>query len=159
MKIKVICVGKLKEKYSKAAIDEYTKRLKRFCKIEIIEINDEKIPDNAKKSQEDLVLKTEGEKILKHIQKGEYIISLCVEGQNISSVDLADKIQGITLSGNSTITFIIGGSLGIYDEIKKLSDFKLSFSKMTFPHQLMRIILLEQVYRAFKINANEEYHK
>lgn len=159
MKIKIICVGKLKEKYLKDGILEYTKRLTRFCKTEIIEITDEKIPDNASKAQEDSILKTEGEKILKHIQKGEYIISLCVEGKNISSTELADKMSNITLSGTSTITFIIGGSLGIYEKIKNLSDFKLSFSKMTFPHQLMRLILLEQIYRAFKINSNEEYHK
>lgn len=159
MKIKIICIGKLKEKYLKDGILEYTKRLTRFCKTEIIEITDEKIPDNASKAQEDLILKTEGEKILKHIQKGEYIISLCVEGKNISSTELADKMSNITLSGTSTITFIIGGSLGIYEKIKNLSDFKLSFSKMTFPHQLMRLILLEQIYRAFKINSNEEYHK
>lgn len=159
MKIKIICVGKLKEKYLKDGILEYTKRLSRFCKIEIIEVNDEKIPDNASKSQEDIVIKNEGEKILKHIQKGEYIISLCVEGKNISSTDLADNLKSITLSGNSTIAFIIGGSLGIDEKIKNMSDYKLSFSKMTFPHQLMRLILLEQIYRAFKINSNEEYHK
>ena len=159
MKIKIICVGKLKEKYLKDGILEYTKRLSRFCKIEIIEVNDEKIPDNASKSQEDIVIKNEGEKILKHIQKGEYIISLCVEGKNISSTELADNLKSITLSGNSTIAFIIGGSLGIDEKIKNMSDYKLSFSKMTFPHQLMRLILLEQIYRAFKINSNEEYHK
>lgn len=159
MKIKIICVGKLKEKYLKDGISEYIKRLSRFCKTEIIELNDEKIPDNASKAEEDIVIKNEGEKILKHIQKGEYVISLCVEGKNISSTGLAEKINEITLSGLSTITLIIGGSLGIDDKIKNLSDFKLSFSKMTFPHQLMRLILLEQIYRAFKINANEEYHK
>lgn len=159
MKIKIICVGKLKEKYLKDGILEYTKRLSRFCKTEIIEVNDEKIPDNASKSLEDIVIKNEGEKILKHIQKGEYIISLCVEGKSISSTELADNLKNITLSGNSTITFIIGGSLGIDEKIKNMSDYKLSFSKMTFPHQLMRLILLEQIYRAFKINSNEEYHK
>jgi len=159
MKIKIICVGKLKEKYLKDGISEYIKRLSRFCKTEIIELNDEKIPDNASKAEEDIVIKNAGEKILKHIQKGEYVISLCVEGKSISSTGLAEKINEITLSGLSTITLIIGGSLGIDDKIKNLSDFKLSFSKMTFPHQLMRLILLEQIYRAFKINANEEYHK
>jgi len=159
MKIKIICVGKLKEKYLKDGILEYAKRLSRFCKTEIIEVNDEKIPDNASKSLEDIVIKNEGEKILKHIQKGEYIISLCVEGKSISSTELADNLKNITLSGNSTITFIIGGSLGIDEKIKNMSDYKLSFSKMTFPHQLMRLILLEQIYRAFKINSNEEYHK
>lgn len=159
MKIKIICVGKIKEKYLKDAIDEYSKRISRFAKLEIIEINDEKIPDNASKSEEEKVIKTEGEKIIKYILPKDYVIALCVEGKNISSEELADKFNEITLSGASCITFIIGGSLGIYEEIKKTSNFKLSFSKMTFPHQLMRVILLEQTYRAFKINANEEYHK
>ena len=117
----------------------------------------EKIPDNPNESQCAAILKTEGEKIKKHIEG--YAIALCVEGENISSEKLADKISSITLSGNSTITFIIGGSLGIDNDIKSLADFKLSFSKMTFPHQLMRLILVEQIYRAFKINANESYHK
>ena len=159
MKIKIICVGKIKEKYLKDAIDEYSKRISRFSNIEIIEINDEKIPDNASNAEEQKVIKTEGEKIQKYISPKDYVIALCVEGKNISSEELANKISDITLSGASNIAFIIGGSLGIYEEIKKSSNFKLSFSKMTFPHQLMRVILLEQIYRAFKINANEEYHK
>ena len=159
MKIKIICVGKIKEKYLKDAIDEYSKRISRFAKLEIIELADEKIPDNASKAEEEKVIKTEGEKIAKHLSPKDYIIALCVEGKNISSEELAQKFSDITVSGASSITFIIGGSLGIDEEIKKMSNFKLSFSKMTFPHQLMRVILLEQTYRAFKINANEEYHK
>ena len=149
MRIKIVCLGKLKEKY--------IKRISRFAKAEIIELPDEKIPDNPNQSQCTSILKTEGEKIKKHIEG--YVIALCVEGDNISSEKLAEKIGSITLSGNSTITFIIGGSLGIDDGVKALADFKLSFSKMTFPHQLMRLILTEQLYRAFKINANESYHK
>ena len=159
MKIKIICVGKIKEKYLKDAIEEYSKRISRFAKLEIIELGDEKIPDNASGAEEEKILKTEGEKILKHIAPKDYVISLCVEGKNISSQELAQKIDAVTLDGSSTIAFIIGGSLGLDNSVKSASSFKLSFSKMTFPHQLMRVILLEQVYRAFKINANEEYHK
>lgn len=159
MKIKIICVGKIKEKYLKDAIDEYKKRLSRFATVEITELSDEKIPDNPSKAQMDIVLKKEGDKILEKIGASDFLITLCVEGKNLSSEELAHKISDICLMGNSTITFVIGGSLGIREDIKNLSKLKLSFSKMTFPHQLMRVILLEQVYRSFKINANEEYHK
>ncbi|MBC8595321.1 23S rRNA (pseudouridine(1915)-N(3))-methyltransferase RlmH [Qingrenia yutianensis] len=159
MKIKIICVGKIKEKYFADGIKEYEKRLSRFCKFEICEVADEKIPDNASEKEALAVLDSEGAKIEKHIGKGDYIIALCVEGKNISSADLAKKFSEIQLSGKSGITFIIGGSLGICGRVKNMSDFRLSFSKMTFPHQLMRLILTEQIYRAFKINANEEYHK
>ena len=159
MKIRIICVGKLKEKYLKDAIAEYAKRLGRFCTFEICELNDEKIPDNASKAQCDAVLKKEAESILKNISKDSYVISLCVEGKSLSSEDFAGKIGDITLGGKSTIDFIIGGSLGLDVSVKSVSDFKLSFSSFTFPHQLMRLILTEQIYRAFKINSNEEYHK
>lgn len=159
MKIKIICVGKIKEKYFADGIKEYTKRLSRFCKLEICEAADEKIPDNASEKEALAVLDSEGAKIEKYIGKGDYVIALCVEGKNISSTDLAKKFSEIQLSGKSGITFIIGGSLGICDRVKNMSDFRLSFSKMTFPHQLMRLVLTEQIYRAFKINANEEYHK
>ncbi len=159
MKITVLCVGKIKEKFIADAMDEYIKRLKRFADIKIVQINDEKIPDNASCAQKNGILKCEGEKLMAHISKGDYVISLCVEGKALSSEDFADKISDITLNGFSSIVFVIGGSLGLFDEIKNMSKLKLSFSKMTFPHQLMRVILLEQVYRAFKINNNEEYHK
>lgn len=159
MKIKIICVGKLKEKYLKDGISEYTKRISRFADTEIIELADEKIPENYSEAEKQKVLSKEGEKIKKAIGKDDYLITLCVEGKIIGSEELAQKVSDITLSGKSTITLVIGGSLGIDEEIKKQSDFRLSFSKMTFPHQLMRLILLEQIYRAFKINANEEYHK
>lgn len=159
MKIKVICVGKLKEKYLKDAIAEYSKRLGRFCSFEVCELNDEKIPDNPSEAEVSKVLKAEGDAILKKISKDSYVIALCVEGKAMSSEAFADKIQSITLNGKSTIDFIIGGSLGLDNSVKALSDLKLSFSSFTFPHQLMRLILVEQVYRAFKINNNEEYHK
>ena len=159
MKIKIICVGKIKEKYFADGIKEYAKRLSRFCKLEICEASDVKIPDNASEKEALAVLDSEGAKIEKYIGKGDYIIALCVEGKNISSTDLAKKFSEIQLLGKSGITFIIGGSLGICDRVKNMSDFRLSFSKMTFPHQLMRLVLTEQIYRAFKINANEEYHK
>ena len=159
MKIRIICVGKLKEKYLKEAIGEYAKRLSRFCNFEICELNDEKIPDNPSESECKRVLKTEGDLILRHISKDSYVVALCVEGKAFSSEVFAQKIASVTLSGKSTIDFIIGGSLGLDDSVKSRSDLKLSFSSFTFPHQLMRLILAEQVYRAFKINSNEEYHK
>ena len=159
MKIRIICVGKLKEKYLKDAIAEYTKRLSRFATVEITELNDEKIPDNPSSPDEEKVLLNEGEKILRCISPGDYVISLCVEGELLSSEDFAKKLSGIALSGKSTICFVIGGSLGLHKSVKSRSDFRLSFSRMTFPHQLMRVFLTEQIYRAFKINANEKYHK
>ncbi len=159
MKIKIICIGKLKEKYLKDGIDEYIKRLGRFASIEIIELQDEKIPDNASNAQCEKIKSIEGDKILAKISNGDYVVSLCIEGRILSSEELALKLSDITLNGSSTIDFVIGGSLGLCDKVKMRSDFKLSFSKMTFPHQLMRLILCEQVYRAFKINANEQYHK
>ena len=159
MKIKIVCVGKLKEKYLKDAIDEYTKRLSRFCTARITELSDEKIPDNPSLAEEEKVLEAEGEKILKCISPSDYVISLCVEGKALSSEEFAQKLSDIALSGKSTICFVIGGSLGLSQRVKARSDFRLSFSKMTFPHQLMRVFLTEQIYRAFKINSNEKYHK
>ncbi len=159
MKIKIVCVGKIKENFYKEAVAEYVKRLSRFSKIEITELPDEKIPDNASDKENELVLKKEGELILSAIRNDEYVISLCVEGKKYSSPAFAEKIEEIFSSGNNCIDLIIGGSLGLSDEVKKRSDLKLSFSDMTFPHQLMRVILLEQIYRAFKINNNEKYHK
>ena len=159
MKIKIICVGKIKESFFKDAVNEYLKRLSRFAKTEIIELPDEKIPDNASDKENELVLKKEGELILNAIRNDEYVISLCVEGKKYSSPGLAKELSDIFSSGNSCIDLIIGGSLGLSNEVKNRSDLKLSFSDMTFPHQLMRVILLEQIYRAFKINNNEKYHK
>ena len=150
--IKIITVGKIKEEYFKDAITEYKKRLSKYTDIEIIEVQDEGLVD-IKTS-----LKKESERILKYINQKDYIITLEIEGKQLTSPELASKIDNI-YNINSNITFIIGGSYGLADEIKQLSNFKLSFSKMTFPHQLFRVILLEQIYRAFKINNNESYHK
>ncbi len=150
--IKIITVGKIKEEYFKDAITEYKKRLSKYTDIEIIEVQDEGLVD-IKTS-----LKKESERILKYINQKDYIITLEIEGKQLSSPELANKINNI-YNNSSNITFIIGGSYGLADEIKQLSNFKLSFSKMTFPHQLFRVILLEQIYRAFKINNNESYHK
>lgn len=151
--IKIICVGKIKEKYFIDALDEYKKRISKFSKIEIIELQDE-ATDNEK-----LVLSKEKEKVLKVINKTDYNIALDINGKELSSIELANKIDNIFTNYNSNITFIIGGSCGIDDEIKNICDYKLSFSKMTFPHQLFRVVLLEQIYRAFKILNNESYHK
>ena len=150
--IKIICVGKLKEQYLKDAILEYKKRLSKYTELEIIEVPDEGSLDDSK------TLKKEGESILKYINNKDYIITLEIDGKNISSTEFADKISNIYLTNNN-ITFIIGGSLGLDEDIKKLADYKLSFGKMTFPHQLFRVLLLEQIYRCFKINNNESYHK
>ena len=151
--IKVICVGKIKEKYFVDALDEYKKRISKYSKLEIIEVSDE-ATDNEK-----IVLAKEKEKLLKAINKSDYNIVLDIDGKELSSVELSDKINNIFTNYNSNITFIIGGSCGIDDEIKNMCDFRLSFSKMTFPHQLFRVLLLEQIYRAFKILNNESYHK
>lgn len=159
MKIKIICVGKIKESFFREAILEYSKRLSKFCSLEIIEVSDEKTPDNASISEERNILKKEGERILSKIKESDYLITLAIEGKKISSEKLASRISDICLNGYSSIAFVIGGSLGIDETIKNKADYSLSFSDMTFPHQLMRVILLEQVYRAFKINAGEPYHK
>ena len=159
MKIKIVCVGKLKEKYLADGISEYSKRIGRFAKVEITELADEKIPDNASDAVCEQIKNTEGDKILAKIGRDEYVVALCVEGKQLASEELASKISNVMLGGKNIITFVIGGSLGLADRVKEKSDLRLSFSKMTFPHQLMRLILTEQIYRAFKINANEQYHK
>ncbi len=159
MRIKLISVGKIKEKYYKAAIAEYAKRLSRYCKLEQIEVVDEKAPENMSAVQVEQVKKTEGARILKHIVDSDYVISLEITGKALSSELLADKINNLAISGKSQICFVIGGSLGLSDEVRRRSNFALSFSSMTFPHQLMKVILLEQVYRSFKINKGEPYHK
>ena len=150
--IKIICVGKIKEKFYRDAIEEYLKRLTKYTKVEIIECHD------YSDLSIDEILAKEKIEIEKYLNQKDYIITLEIEGKEISSVELAKKIDNIFLI-NSNITFIIGGSYGIHNDIKKISDFKLSFSKMTFPHQLFRVILLEQIYRSYKINNNESYHK
>ena len=159
MNITVISVGKIKEKFIVDGIKEYSKRLSKYCKLKIIEVDDEKAPENLSEAEMKIIKNKEGEKILNKISSNTYIITLAIEGKNLSSEQLSSKIDELALNGQSDITFIIGGSLGISDEVLKKSHFKLSFSKMTFPHQLMKLILLEQIYRAFRISRGETYHK
>lgn len=159
MNINIIAVGKIKEKHMKEAISEFSKRLSRYAKLKIIEIPDEKAPENLSQKDMESVMEREGNKIISKIPQNSFLISLEIEGKHISSEMLSKKIEDIMISGNNDITFIIGGSLGLSDEVKKMSNFKLSFSKMTFPHQIMRLILLEQIYRSFRIMKNEPYHK
>ncbi|MEK4870250.1 23S rRNA (pseudouridine(1915)-N(3))-methyltransferase RlmH [Niallia sp. FSL W8-1348] len=159
MNISIITVGKLKEKYLKLGIEEYTKRLSSYSKIEIIEVPDEKAPEILSDAEMLQVKKKEGERILTKVPTDAHVIALAIEGKQKSSEELADTIDKLGTYGKSKVTFIIGGSLGLSDEVLKRADDKLSFSKMTFPHQLMRLILVEQVYRAFRINRGEPYHK
>ncbi len=159
MNIKIIAVGKIKEKYIEEAIKEFSKRLSRYCNLMIIEVDDEKAPENLSQKEMDLVKQREGQRILSKIPQNSFIISLEIQGREISSEELSKKMEDIMISGINDITFIIGGSLGLWDEIRNRSDYRLSFSKMTFPHQLMRLILLEQIYRSWKIMKNEPYHK
>ena len=158
MNINIISVGKIKEKYFTAAIDEYAKRLSRFVKLNITEVQDEKIPDNASGKEMELIKEKEGAKILAKLPQNSFVVTLCIEGKELSSEELAEKISDIPMT-SSNITFIIGGSLGLADAVKCKSNLRLSFGRMTLPHQLMRVVLLEQIYRAFKINNHESYHK
>lgn len=159
MKITILCVGKVKEKFYRDAIDEFVKRLSRYCKLEIIEVADEKTQEQASETEIRIVKEKEGERILKNIKDDAYVITLCIDGKQLDSEELSGKIEKLGLQGSSHIYFVIGGSLGLADEVIKRADFKLSFSKMTFPHQLMRVILLEQIYRAYRIMNHEPYHK
>ncbi|MFR6018954.1 MAG: 23S rRNA (pseudouridine(1915)-N(3))-methyltransferase RlmH [Paraclostridium sordellii] len=159
MNITIISVGKLKEKYLKLGIEEFSKRLSKYCKLDMIELDDEKCPENLSDKDMEIVKNKEGQKILSKIKNNSYVIALAIDGKNLSSEELANTISKLAVRGISHITFIIGGSLGLADEVLKRADYKLSFSKMTFPHQLMKLILLEQVYRSFRINNNEPYHK
>ncbi len=192
MTIEIICVGKLKESYWRDAIAEYSKRLGRFCRLEIVELAESRLPDKAGAAEEQAVIKAESDAILAKLGRGSggtssgrsaaggvssgrgasggqggagrsaaghYVVALDVLGKRLDSPGLAEKIASLQLDGKSKISFVIGGSLGLSQELLKAADFRLSFSDMTFPHQLMRVILLEQIYRAFKINANETYHK
>lgn len=158
MKIKIITVGKLKEKYLVEGIKEYSKRLSKYCKLEFIEVKDEHAPDHLSNKDIDIIKDIEGERILSKI-KEEYVIALAIKGKQLSSEELADKMIDITTYHSSSICFIIGGSLGLSKNVLDVAKYKISFSKMTFPHQLMKLILLEQIYRSFRINNNEPYHK
>ena len=159
MKITILTVGKIKEKYLRDAIGEYSKRLSRYCKLEIIEVADEKTPDNASMAVEESIRDKEGERLMKYIRDDAYVITLEIGGEQISSEKFAEKIEGLGVQGTSHIQFVIGGSIGLGKEILKRSDYGLSFSKMTFPHQLMQMILLEQIYRGYRIMNHEPYHK
>lgn len=159
MRISVVCVGKIKEKYLKLGIDEFSKRLSKYCKLEVIELDDEKAPENLSDKEMLIIKEKEGKKILSKIKDNSYVIALAIDGKNLSSEELADTINNLGVRGTSHIVFVIGGSLGLSDEVLRRANYKLSFSKMTFPHQLMRLILLEQVYRAYRINNGEPYHK
>lgn len=159
MNITIISVGKIKEKYHKDAINEYTKRLSAYCKLKFIEVSDEKAPENLSIKEEVMVKDKEGIKILSKLKKTQYVFALDLEGKQRSSEEFSDEINNLQLHGKSDLVFIIGGSLGLSQEVLKNSDQKISFSKMTFPHQMMKVILLEQVYRAFKIMMGEPYHK
>jgi 23S rRNA (pseudouridine1915-N3)-methyltransferase len=159
MKITIAAVGKLKERYLKDGISEYTKRLSRFAEIELIEVEDEHAPESLSAAQESQVKQREAERLLKRIKDGTYIVLLDLAGEVLDSQGFSTKLENIMLSGNSHITFIIGGSLGLDQSLIRAADYRICLSKMTFPHQLARLILLEQVYRAFKIMKNETYHK
>lgn len=159
MKITLITVGKIKEKYFTDAIAEYAKRLSRYCKLEIIEVADEKTPDGASEALENQIKEKEGERILSKVSDSAYVVALAIEGKQLSSEELADKMEKWNVGGISHLVFIIGGSLGLTPKVLNRADYKLSFSKMTFPHQLMRVVLLEQIYRSFRIRNNEPYHK
>ena len=159
MRITVICVGKIKEKFYTDALAEYRKRLSKYCKLEIVELADEKTKENASAHEIELVKAKEGERILSAIKEDMYVIALAIEGKMLDSVELSEKIEKLGLSGSSQVAFVIGGSLGLDSRVLNRADMKLSFSKMTFPHQLMRVILLEQIYRAYRIMTGAPYHK
>lgn len=156
--INIICVGKFKEKYWEAASAEYMKRLGAYCSISVTEVKEEKLPARASDAEERNVMTAEGRSILSKVAKGDYVIALDVKGRELSSEEIAGKFSEISFT-HSTIDFIIGGSLGLSAEVKSRADFRMSFGKITLPHQLARVVLLEQIYRAFKINAGETYHK
>ncbi|MDO5417619.1 MAG: 23S rRNA (pseudouridine(1915)-N(3))-methyltransferase RlmH [Lachnospiraceae bacterium] len=159
MKITLVTVGKIKEKYFEDAIAEYGKRLSRYCKLEIIQVVDEKTPDGAGAALEEQIKEKEGQRILAKIRPDAYVIALAIQGQMLDSEQLADKLEKLGVGGVSQIVFVIGGSLGLSAEVLSRADYKLSFSKMTFPHQLMRVVLLEQIYRSYRIISHEPYHK
>ena len=158
LNINIVCVGKIKENYLKDAIAEYSKRLSRFCNLNIVELQDEKLPEKLNDSIINEVKNKECNKIIQAIKKDSYIICLDLKGKEFSSEDFSRKIENIALNFNSSITFVIGGTLGLNEEILSLASEKICFSKMTFPHQLIRVFLLEQLFRAFKISNNETYH-
>ena len=159
MKITIVSEGKIKEKFYRDALAEYTKRLSRYCSLTITEVADEKTKEQASETECAIIKDREGERILKSIRDDGYVIALAIDGKTLDSVELSEKIDKLGLSGKSNVYFVIGGSLGLSDAVMKRADYKLSFSRMTFPHQLMRVILLEQIYRSYRIINHEPYHK
>jgi len=157
--INIICVGKLKERYLQDAISEYSKRLSKYCIFNITELPDEKVPDNINESIANIIKDKEAEKIISHIEKNSYVLTLDLKGKQFTSEEFSEKIENISLNSSSNITFIIGGTLGLSEKVLKCSNELICFSKMTFPHQLIRVFLVEQLFRAFKISNNETYHR
>lgn len=159
MKITVLAVGKVKEKFYRDAIAEYAKRLGRYCKLSVVEVEDEKTEESLSANQIELIREKEGKRLLRHLPQDAWHIALAIDGKKLDSVAFSQKIERLGVSGKSHIAFIIGGSLGLHDDVLRAADEKISFSDMTFPHQLMRVILLEQIYRGYRIVNNEPYHK
>ena len=159
MKITLVTVGKIKEKFYTDAIAEYTKRLSRYCKLEIVQVADEKTPDKASETEERQIKEREGKRVLAQIKEGAYVIALAIQGEMLSSEQLAGKLERLGIEGQSQLVLVIGGSPGLSEEVLRRADYQLSFSRMTFPHQLMRVILLEQLYRSYRIIQGEPYHK
>ncbi len=159
MKIRVLCVGKVRESFFRSAIAEYSKRLSRYCRLEIVEVPDEKTPENASAAEKEQIKNTEGKRLLRAVHETDYVIALAIEGKMLDSAAFAREIEQLGVHGISSLSFLIGGSLGLSEEILQRADTQLSFSKMTFPHQLMRVILLEQIYRGYRIIHGEPYHK
>ncbi|HML35832.1 MAG TPA: 23S rRNA (pseudouridine(1915)-N(3))-methyltransferase RlmH [Bacillota bacterium] len=159
MNITIICIGKLKERYWTEAVQEYSKRLSKYCKLTINELKEERAPDNPSTTEEMAVKEAEGRSILRQLKRDDFVIALEIQGKELTSEALSEKIEALGITGRSDIVFVIGGSLGLSEEMLERADFRLSFSKMTFPHQMMRVVLLEQIYRSFKIIRNEIYHK
>lgn len=159
MNITILSVGKIKEKYIKLGIEEFSKRLSRYCKLTMVEVSDEKTPDQASTKEMEIIKNKEGKLLLSKIKDSMYVIALDLKGEMVTSEEFSRDLEQLATRGNSNIAFVIGGSLGLSDEIKQRSDAKLCFSKMTFPHQLFKLILLEQIYRAYRIKNNEPYHK
>lgn len=159
MKIKIVTVGKLKEKYLKDGITEYSKRISRFATVEMIELADEKTPDNASEAENEKILEIEGNRILSKIGQRDFVVVLAIEGAILTSEEFSKQLEKASISGFSTLTFVIGGSLGLSKKVKKRSNLSISFGRLTLPHQLMRLVLTEQIYRAFTIQQGSPYHK
>ena len=155
----MLAVGKIKEKYLVQGISEYAKRLSRYCKLEIVEVADEKTPDKAGDAVEAQIKETDGRRLLKYIREGDYVVALAIQGKMLDSIELSKLVENLGIQGESSLVFVIGGSLGLSDEVMRRADYLLSFSKMTFPHQMMRMILLQQISRVYRIRMREQYHK